>query len=212
MPHKYILRRSKRRTLTLKIENGKLVVYAPLFMPDEAIDKFVNDHQKWINNHLNSERINVCFDLRNDDYIYLLGHRYKLKVVTNVKDSVTIVDDTLVISGKDIKSIYHSYSYYLAGIIGNYIKEIKRKLKIDFIVQYKGYKSRWGCCYPKKNLIIMNLYCACLPAEVIKQVICHEITHFKVYNHQKEFYQELEKICPDYKKQVEQLKKYTLRG
>ncbi len=212
MPHNYILKRSSRKTLAIKIVDDKLYAYAPLLMPTKEIEQFIESHHRWIDKRLNNKRINVIFDLEHDEYIYLLGKRYKLNIVLNKKEDVNISGDTLTISGKNINTIYRKYSYYLASIIEDYVDQIKKELRVDFYLQFKPYKTRWGCCYPKKRLIILNLYTACLPVELIKHVIYHEITHFKVNNHQQKFYIELEKICPDYKKQIKELKNYTLHG
>ena len=37
------------------------------------------------------------------------------------------------------------------------------------------------------------------PLECIEYVVLHEFTHFLVANHSKEFYDELSRVCPDYK-------------
>ncbi len=212
MPHNYILKRSDRKTLAIKVVDDKLYAYAPLLMPTKTIEEFIESHQRWIDNRLSNKRINVLFDLEHDEYVYVLGSRYKLKVELGKKEDLDISKDILTVSGKSINSIYRSFSYYLASIIEGYVDQIKKELNIEFDLQFKPYKSRWGCCYPKKRLIIINLYTACLPMELIKHVIYHEITHFKVNDHQQKFYIELEKICPNYKKQIKELKNYTLHG
>ena len=73
---------------------------------------------------------------------------------------------------------------------------------------HEFYKGKWGCCYPKKNLVILNLYAICLPVELIDAIICHEYTHFKFQNHQKQFYQQLYKYCPRYDDLNKKLKEY----
>ena len=51
------------------------------------------------------------------------------------------------------------------------------------LLEIKRYKSRWGCCYPKKNKIIINVSVVNLPLELIEYVIYHELTHFVFDNH-----------------------------
>ncbi|MEE1197805.1 MAG: M48 family metallopeptidase [Acutalibacteraceae bacterium] len=49
----YILKRSNRRTLSLKIDNDlKVVVSAPIFLGKNKIDEFVLNHTKWIDKHI----------------------------------------------------------------------------------------------------------------------------------------------------------------
>jgi len=59
-------------------------------------------------------------------------------------------------------------------------------------------KTRWGSCSGKCNL---NFNCLLLltPTEVMDSVIIHELCHLKYMNHSKEFYNEVLRVCPDYK-------------
>ena len=148
--------------------------------------------------------------MENDKEIYFLGKKFNLQIVTGKKSEFLIRDNNLMLYGKTIRSIKTNYKKQLAAILTQYVNEVKYELGIEFELDFKIYKSRWGCCYSKKNLIILNYLLACLPYELIKYVIYHEVTHFKQGNHQKEFYQELEKICPNYKILAKELKNYTI--
>ena len=66
-------------------------------------------------------------------------------------------------------------------------------------------KTKWGSCSGKKNL---NFNCLLLltPTEVMDSVIVHELCHLKHMNHSKEFYNEVLRVCPDYKKHDRWLK------
>ena len=48
-----------------------------------------------------------------------------------------------------------------------------------------------------------------LPGELIDYIITHEFCHFKVHNHSKDFYDEVIKYCPDYKKCIKKLKEFA---
>ncbi len=210
MSVKYILKRSERKTMSIKVENGQVFVYAPLLAPEFMIDNFVKKHEKWIEKKLNDPRINVNFDLENDTEIYFLGTKYKLIILTGKKFKFLIRDDNLILYGRSIRSIKSNYKKYLVAILSQYASEVKDELGIDFELAFKFYKSRWGCCYSKKNLIILNYLLACLPYRLIKYVIYHEVAHFRQGNHQQQFYQELAKICPEYKRLAKELKDYTI--
>lgn len=210
MSVKYRLKRSARKTMSIKVENGQVFVFAPLITPKFMIDDFVKKHQKWIENKINDPRINVCFDLEKDKEIYFLGKKFNLYLIIGKKSDFLIRDNNLMLCGKSIRSIKTNYKKQLAAILTQYVNEVKYELGIEFKLDFKIYKSRWGCCYSKKNLIILNYLLACLPYELIKYVIYHEITHFKQGNHQRQFYQELEKICPNYKRLAKELKNYTI--
>ena len=66
-------------------------------------------------------------------------------------------------------------------------------------VTIRHQKTKWGSCSGKKNL---NFNCLLLltPTEVMDSVIIHELCHLKYMNHSKEFYNEVLRVCPNYKK------------
>ena len=48
----YTLIRSARKTLSAQIKEGRLIVRAPLSMPESEIERFLAKHQKWIERNL----------------------------------------------------------------------------------------------------------------------------------------------------------------
>lgn len=74
-------------------------------------------------------------------------------------------------------------------------------------IKFKRMVSRWGSCHVAKNLLTFNLNLMYAPKECIEYVVLHEFTHFLQGNHSKYFYEELKKVCPDYKECKAKLKK-----
>ena len=60
-------------------------------------------------------------------------------------------------------------------------------------------RSRWGSCSSKGNLNF-NCLLVLLPEEVVDYVVVHELCHRKQMNHSTQFYRELERVYPEYKK------------
>lgn len=60
-------------------------------------------------------------------------------------------------------------------------------------------RTRWGSCSSKGNLNF-NCLLALFPIEVIDSVVVHELCHRKHMNHSSQFYDEIEKVFPEYKK------------
>lgn len=69
----------------------------------------------------------------------------------------------------------------------------------------KKIRSRWGSCSSKGNL---NFNCLLMltPDEVIDSVVVHELCHRKHMDHSKEFYDEVLRVFPDYRKWDKYLK------
>ena len=60
-------------------------------------------------------------------------------------------------------------------------------------------RTRWGSCSSKGNLNF-NCLLVLFPIEVIDSVVVHELCHRKHMNHSPQFYAEIEKVFPEYKK------------
>ena len=59
--------------------------------------------------------------------------------------------------------------------------------------------TRWGSCSSKGNLNF-NCLLMMLPMEVIDSVVVHELCHRKHMNHSPQFYAEIERVLPEYRK------------
>ena len=89
----------------------------------------------------------------------------------------------------------------------------KAKVIIPERVKYYAYKigvtynritircqrTRWGSCSSKGNLNF-NCLLVLFPIEVIDSVVVHELCHRKHMNHSSQFYAEVEKVFPEYKR------------
>jgi predicted metal-dependent hydrolase len=58
-------------------------------------------------------------------------------------------------------------------------------------------KSRWGSC-SRRGTISLNWRLIQAPAIVRDYIILHELAHRKQMNHSDKFWQEVERLCPDY--------------
>ena len=58
-------------------------------------------------------------------------------------------------------------------------------------------KTRWGSCSSEKNLNF-NWKLILAPPEVLNYVVIHELCHLKEMNHSKAFWDEVEKVMPEY--------------
>ena len=86
----------------------------------------------------------------------------------------------------------------------------KRGIKYPQI-KFRNMVSRWGSCHSTKGILTFNTKLMYAPIECIEYVVLHEFTHFLQANHSDKFYNELEMVCPDWKKYRKQLRNIKIR-
>jgi hypothetical protein len=104
------------------------------------------------------------------------------------------MDEINQLADKALKVIPERVAYY-APIVGVNVGKITIRNQV----------SRWGSCSSKGNL---NYNCLLMltPPEVIDYVVVHELCHRRELNHSARFWDEVERVLPDYREAKEWLK------
>ena len=146
--------------------------------------------------------------------ISILGVFYKVVYKKNKSlRSFVFIDgeNILVFRGEDSTKTYEEILYfwlkdYAKKTLKKYVNSLAIKHKLLFNdIRIKDTKTRWGSCSSKKNinlnwkLILTNDVC-------MEYVVVHELAHLKQMNHSELFWNEVEKMMPDWKVGKENLK------
>jgi predicted metal-dependent hydrolase len=66
-------------------------------------------------------------------------------------------------------------------------------------------KTRWASC-SKHKMISLNSKLLFLPPEIVEYIMIHELCHVVIMNHSKEYWELVERHCPDYRKRDSRLR------
>ncbi|MDE5549055.1 MAG: M48 family metallopeptidase, partial [Clostridia bacterium] len=69
----------------------------------------------------------------------------------------------------------------------------------EYKIKSRSMTARWGSCMINRNTVVLNSRLIYADESLIDYVICHELSHFKFKNHDKDFYAMLTYLCPDWK-------------
>lgn len=86
------------------------------------------------------------------------------------------------------------------------VEHFAKLIGVDYgRITIRNQRTRWGSCSSKGNL---NFNCLLMlaPPDVLDYVVVHELCHRKEMNHSKAFWNEVEKVLPNYKESVTWLK------
>lgn len=215
----YILDVGKRKNIYLCIQDGMVILKTPINLNIEQAHSFLISKEQWIKENLSKSKPKpIGFSqYKNGESIMLLGKKYILQLVYAYKyfkpcfknDSIIAAisenysEERLKLSIEKlidefaVEQIEKAFSKY-CKITGLYPSEIK----------VKNMKSSWGRC-SSDGKISINRNIIYYPYECLEYVIIHELCHLKHMNHSPEFWELVERYCPDRKRIRKELNRCT---
>ena len=202
--------KSKRKSLSICVgTDGVVNVKAPMMLSDAAILEWVESKAGWIirkrNEMLASSHYKEPKQCVSGEKFLFLGQEYELEVrISEVRaGNIGIVEDKLVVFAKDTdevaKTLSHWYEKQARSWIPRRVRYYAREMGETYQrITLKNQKKRWGSCSSARNLNF-NWRLVMAPMEVLDYVVVHELCHLKQMNHSEAFWQEVEKVLPDYK-------------
>lgn len=151
-----------------------------------------------------------------------------ISVSANKRVSVKDIEEFMFTKANVIISALEKYKnyreiekkqYYTEDDIKNLIIELCNKAfpyYEQYGIKYPEIKFRkmvscWGSCNTKKGVLTFNTNLMYAPIECAEYVVHHEFTHFLQPNHSRKFYDELLKVCPNWKECRNKLKNINIR-
>lgn len=176
--------------------------------------------------------------LDDKEYEYVIQYKRIKNIYMRIKDNKIYISSPKKVSIKDIEKFIIQKEKWILNVIKKQEeyknredkineKRIKKYTDEEFFniiktnvekysllmnlfpnkVKIKDMKCAWGSCTSNKN-ISFNSELIYFDEYIIEYVIVHELSHLKYMNHQKEFWNLVEKYITNYKSLRKELKMY----
>lgn len=211
----FILQRKQVKYINLNLKpNMVIAVSANEKVPLDFIKSFVKNKAPWLLRNLNYFRDAQPQNHREKEYVSgesykYLGKQVRLKVEESKQESVKYCRGFLYLYVKNRDNYFRKKSllnkWFRTKANACFLESIDRvyaqlrkygypkpKLKVRLM------KARWGSCVKDKGLILLNFELIKAPKYCIDYVVLHEILHFKFRNHDKNFYDFMTALMPDW--------------
>lgn len=207
----YQLNRKNIKNCYLRVVSGRLVVTSGMNFNTSDIEKFIRKNYMSILKRI--EKYTSKINYVDNGYVYIFDKKYTIYKKELRDSDILISDNKIFVDGNNFKETIETK---LKEILIKYlIEKTQYYISTMFflpmpLIEVKKYKSRWGACFYKKNLLKFNISLVHLNKQLIDYVIIHELCHFLHANHSNDFYLEIKKRMPDYKFREKQLKEIQI--
>jgi hypothetical protein len=212
-----VIKRSNRKTASIYIErDGSVSLYAPEKLSETEINGILRRKEYRIHQYLAKREIlnenAIKREAVNGQSYLFLGRNHYLRYSKDV-DQLQLDGDcfTAPASKKsDIEMLFRNFyrkvgKSIIVPRVQHYAEMMGLKIHEVSILELK---YRWASCSTKKPKVNFHWKVMMAPLSVIDYIIVHELAHVTHKRHDSAFWNEVDKVMPDYRKQVDWLKEF----
>ena len=213
---------TERKTTDIVIErDGVVTVHPPKGFSPEKVDAIVVSKRMWIYKNLAQWRdLNATAVVRewvNGESFLYLGRSYRLSLIAGQKTDLKLKEGrfclkrSLIDQGGELAAKKAFEVFYLVK------GENRLSKRLDFFAPRVGVKPaglkvkdlgfRWANC-TKNNLMQFHWKCMMAPPKIVDYMVVHELCHIHQRNHTHAFWNEVDKVMPDYRERKLWLKNH----
>lgn len=212
---------SPRKTTDIVIErDGRVTVRPPVDYTPEQVDAVVESKRLWIYRNLAEWKdLNAGAVVRewvNGETFLYLGRTYRLSLVSDqdpvlkLKEGRFYLDRTVVEQGGSAAAKHMFIAYFTdkgQQRLRDRVSYFAPKVGVQPVgISVKDMGYRWANC-SSRGWLNFHWKCMMAPPQIIDYVVVHELCHFHHRNHSDMFWNEVDKVMPDYKERKEWLRK-----
>ena len=208
-----LLRRRGRRGIGLKVDPEGLTVSAPVSLPLGRIEAFIRESERWVTRKIAEWGARKVPRAQWHDGARLpyLGDELVLRVAIGARASVELIGDELhvgVAQSDDERVRRAVVAWYKRAALAHLAQRAFAIARCGGIAPPRVFlssaMSRWGSCNSKREVrLAWRLVKA--PGELIDYVVAHELAHLSQMNHSSAFWDEVARLCPDYRRLRDEL-------
>ncbi len=208
-----LLRSEQRKTADVVIErDGRISVRVPTHLSEEQADAVVERKRLWIYRNLAEWRdLNATRVVRewvNGEGFLYLGASYRLLLSQEQDEPLKLKDGRFYLQRKIIetggeeaaKRVFEKF-YIEKGTerIKKRVAYFAPKVGVSpSSIEVKEIGYRWGSCSPEGRLSF-HWKCMMATPRVIDYIVVHELCHLHHRDHTEAFWNEVDKVMPDYR-------------
>lgn len=216
----YTLKRSRRRSIGLRIDGRGLIVSVPLRVSEKWLNSVLQDKAQWVVEKLDGWQSRKPQAVRwvDGEAISFLGERLVLRVRQSLFAApvqkrgrelwVFVADDGDAAHIE--QQVRYWYRQQAEPLFAERVAYYAPLLNVaPRTVKLSAAKTQWGSC-TARGAVRLNEQLIRLPLRLIDYVVVHELAHLREMNHSAAFWSVVGGACPDYAKLRRELRSVGL--
>ncbi|SFD91247.1 hypothetical protein SAMN05660831_02594 [Thiohalospira halophila DSM 15071] len=211
----------QRKTTDIVIErDGKVVVRPPAGFTPEQVDAVVDNKRMWIYRNLAEWKdLNATAVTRewvNGETFLYLGGAYRLALVSGQDRPLKLKDGRFCLSREVIErggteAAREAFKQFYVDKgqqrFADRVAHLAPKVGVEVSsIRVKDMGYRWASC-GRSGVVNFHWKCMMAPPKVIDYIAAHELCHFHHRNHTDAFWNEVDKVMPDWRDRKAWLRK-----
>lgn len=198
----YEIIRSDRRTISLGLKRGKVIVRAPRRLSEQYIADFVMRHRAWLLKRLAAADAAPKLDLTDGSELVLFGRHYTIATGrTRLGGGVAYLPE----AGRE-EALTRLLKKLAKEVMTLFTAGVAERRGFTYAgVRISSARARWGSCN-RNGVIAYTFRVAFLPPKLCEYVVVHELAHTVVFDHSAAFWQVVARALPDWKERRKALK------
>ena len=195
-----------RKTYAIKLlPDGTVELRVPKYATEQMVLEVMERHRDWIVSGVARQKERCLNSFADGAPVPFRGDKL---ILGTSPDEYGHRQEGMILLPKQNRAGFLSEFYRLSAKA--YLPERTEMWAKKMGVSYQGVrinaaKTRWGSC-SSSGSINFSLRTMMLPENCIDYIIVHELCHLKQLNHSAAFWQEVERVLPDYRKREQQIK------
>lgn len=214
----YTLKRSKRRSIGLRIDDRGLTVSVPLRASERWLQSVLLEKAEWVVQKLDGwqSKKAPAIDWSDGARIPFRGEEFVLRLTPKVRGATPQLQEEILLvpvgvdadAARIEKAVTSWYRIEALRVFEECVAYFAPLMKVSpSAIKLSSARTQWGSC-TVRGAVRLNWQLVKMPLHLIDYVVVHELAHLAEMNHSAAFWRVVESVCPDYKQYRKELHGY----
>jgi predicted metal-dependent hydrolase len=202
-----VTRSKRRKSVGITVNrDGSVEVAAPIICEMAKIEGYVRSRSLWIYQKLAKREALVDDRTVTKEFVdgasfFYLGQSFRLKLVDRPTENLALIGERFLLSREHVDQAAEVFrKWYVARgreVVARLAESWVPRIATPSAIDVRDIGFRWGSCTPDGKILV-SWRALQLPPAIVEYVVAHEMSHLNFPSHDRDFWEMMEKVMPDF--------------